>query len=1056
MGGFLGGLNAASEAWGLWVVHAGWQAAAVGLAILLVERLGRRWPSPLRYGLLVLALVKFAVPATVGAPVGLFGWIGPAVSAPVGVAEADNSASGSVDAVESHDPVDAALPFASGPAVPRDVPGPVPGTVDHSAARIPSMPATLPRATAAIRPVPSWKAWLMLFYLAGTAGVAAWIAGQWVRLLRTSRCSEQVTSGVLYERFVAVCRDMGLRRSVWLLLTDAGEYPYSFGLLRPAVAIPRGLAERLSEEDLRATLAHEAGHHRRGDLWINAVQMAICMLWWFHPIAWLVNRALRRVREECCDDLLLGKKMVDAESYCGTLLQVAAEKTRRMPPRLALSMADGLHPLGGRFMRIMDSTLRRPTATPRLATLAMVVLAVLLLPGLRNTASTREPENASTDRTTQNDASHDVPADTATPQPAARPFDDLPLRYAEAAVKVAQAELEAAQAANRKAPGSVPPGELRRLAGELRSRQLDVARLKAERKELQGESRDDIKVFRGRGVDELDKPVPGAHVWYPVKWTAEKGMLTVDAACDAEGRFALSVPAAWLGKPTPVSIAWEVWAFAEGRSIGTASVSKQIFAPEEAEELKIVLGPPSDTSFVVLDPDGKPVAGAVLEPQNFRTQIGYSLVPEPMLPRICATTDAQGWAAMPAVSGERLYRVVVRSEEFGEQAQIFRNPEKTPANRTIDLRPAGRIEGRVIADDPALAHGLRMALTTETSAVYPWPPVLPATEGYAMVESDRDGRFTVPALAEGTLRIDTVVEKSDLPFRPRLPDQLEVQAGQTTEVEIRFVPAVPVEGVVRVRGTGEPVEGAEVSVRYGIGRQGDTAFSDAEGKFTAYVLPGEVRLQMIYIPGGLMRIGSSQPPYAATCTVPEDAKKFTLPPLEVVRTKKISGRLVDPDGKPVAHAQLSIEWDSAHDYAGKSDDKGQFVLRVPAEAPLDALQFNAFFVTTEPHEAEVVQRDPLVLRIRPPTKVEGHIVDVQGRPVSDAVVTIRDSRGEVQTTTWPDGRFSMPAVFFGSQLRFVVKAAGYEDSEGVLDLEKGDETAGDFKIVLRRAPDEKP
>jgi hypothetical protein len=92
MSELIGGLNAASGAWWTWAVHAGWQAAAVGLAILVVERLGGRWPSPIRHWLLVLALVKFAVPATVGLPIGLFGWVGPEVHARKAPADQDSLA----------------------------------------------------------------------------------------------------------------------------------------------------------------------------------------------------------------------------------------------------------------------------------------------------------------------------------------------------------------------------------------------------------------------------------------------------------------------------------------------------------------------------------------------------------------------------------------------------------------------------------------------------------------------------------------------------------------------------------------------------------------------------------------------------------------------------------------------------------------------------------------------------------------------------------------------------------------------------------------------------
>ena len=61
-------MNAVVNAWGFWLFHAAWQAAFVAAVILLVVWLGRRWPAPIRYGLLLVALAKFALPPIVALP----------------------------------------------------------------------------------------------------------------------------------------------------------------------------------------------------------------------------------------------------------------------------------------------------------------------------------------------------------------------------------------------------------------------------------------------------------------------------------------------------------------------------------------------------------------------------------------------------------------------------------------------------------------------------------------------------------------------------------------------------------------------------------------------------------------------------------------------------------------------------------------------------------------------------------------------------------------------------------------------------------------------------
>jgi hypothetical protein len=52
--------------------HAGpalWQASVVALVVLVAMRLARRWPARVRHALAVIALLKFAVPTLIPAPV---------------------------------------------------------------------------------------------------------------------------------------------------------------------------------------------------------------------------------------------------------------------------------------------------------------------------------------------------------------------------------------------------------------------------------------------------------------------------------------------------------------------------------------------------------------------------------------------------------------------------------------------------------------------------------------------------------------------------------------------------------------------------------------------------------------------------------------------------------------------------------------------------------------------------------------------------------------------------------------------------------------------------
>lgn len=99
--------------------------------------------------------------------------------------------------------------------------------------------------------------------------------------------------------------------------------PAVCGLVRPVILLPRALAERLSPEQLRAVLLHEAFHLRRKDVWVNCAQALLQIVYWWHPLLWLANARIRRLREEAVDDAVMLALRDEAESYAPTLLEVA-------------------------------------------------------------------------------------------------------------------------------------------------------------------------------------------------------------------------------------------------------------------------------------------------------------------------------------------------------------------------------------------------------------------------------------------------------------------------------------------------------------------------------------------------------------------------------------------------------------------------------------------------------------------------------------------------------------------------------------------------------------
>ena len=74
---------------------------------------------------------------------------------------------------------------------------------------------------------------------------------------------------------------------------------------------------------MRAVLLHELIHLRRRDVWVNFLQALLQIFYWWHPLVWLANARIRRVREEAVDDAVMLALRDEAEAYAPTLLEVA-------------------------------------------------------------------------------------------------------------------------------------------------------------------------------------------------------------------------------------------------------------------------------------------------------------------------------------------------------------------------------------------------------------------------------------------------------------------------------------------------------------------------------------------------------------------------------------------------------------------------------------------------------------------------------------------------------------------------------------------------------------
>ena len=249
------------------------------------------------------------------------------------------------------------------------------------------------RTSAQGAPVQAWQSihpagWLALAWLSGSTALLgvvitrtrrshAMCRGRW----NTTNPTTQGLSALLEETRLTV----GIGRPVTLLLVEEGHSPAICGVWRPAVLLPSRLAESLSKQQLRTVLLHELIHARRGDLWVNAGQVLLQILWWWHPLVWFANARLRAAREESVDDAVVAMLGPEGDAYPQALLTVARFVMATRRPSLGLvGILESRSALRTRIERLLGEGFKpRPRLGPRgiLAVASLSLVALPMAPG---------------------------------------------------------------------------------------------------------------------------------------------------------------------------------------------------------------------------------------------------------------------------------------------------------------------------------------------------------------------------------------------------------------------------------------------------------------------------------------------------------------------------------------------------------------------------------------------------------------------------------------------------------------------------------------------------
>ncbi|MGA2077345.1 MAG: M56 family metallopeptidase [Terriglobia bacterium] len=220
--------------------------------------------------------------------------------------------------------------------------------------------------------------WILCLWAIGTALLAARMAVGEYRVRQIARRSlpfESRQAKVILENLRSSLR---LSRVVQLRAGAEIAVPFTRGGLRPAVLLPAE-APRWSRKQLEWVLAHELAHVRRNDYLTQMAARLACALFWFHPLVWLAGFAMRKEREQACDDIVLslGHPAADYAEFLLVLSRGLRCTNGAWSTGVAMAQSSQLEV---RMKALLDPKLNHKTLARSRTVVTAALAAALLLP----------------------------------------------------------------------------------------------------------------------------------------------------------------------------------------------------------------------------------------------------------------------------------------------------------------------------------------------------------------------------------------------------------------------------------------------------------------------------------------------------------------------------------------------------------------------------------------------------------------------------------------------------------------------------------------------------
>lgn len=457
---------------------------------------------------------------------------------------------------------------------------------------------------------------------------------------------------------------------------------------------------------------------------------------------------------------------------------------------------------------------------------------------------------------------------------------------------------------------------------------------------------------------------------------------------------------------------WQVRILAEGYARSEVQ-EISLPLPDGAPPIRFVLQPSATAEGVVLDSLGQPVSGARVSVQ---LELAQRVQQQMEGGGNAAFTDSEGRFRLEGLDpGPAALEATREGFAASEAVAVDLVAGEVTRDITLALRTGGTLTGVVLTPEGDPRPGRSVILQ-----------LMPSVDRQHILESGADGSFAKDHLEPGSWQIVVMAnvmtqgaeDSSEAGVAQTLGDMIiervTIKDGESTHVVLGVSDGRPIEVSGQVTHAGEGVSKAIVSfVPEDSESMGDLkmAVTDAEGRYkTTLQRRGSwlVTVQNNVATGRQNSIEFLE-------RMPDDSDTHTLD-LELPGGR-ITGRVLGPQGKPVANCRITLNVEGGIAYGSflgghytesVTDAEGRYEIlylragryAIAAGGP----ELGGMFGDEAPYGRTVrggIQvedgewLDGIDFKLKDPGDLQGVVLDVAGQPVSGAAIFLRDATGRM-------------------------------------------------------------